>query len=510
MPTDLSLTVIVFAPLVGAMILLAMPVRTDLHRFRIRTTALFTTAVPLLVTLFDLMGAVGNAGQGSIPQPAIDSPWLRGFFFQLDYHMGADGLNLLLLFAATAVFPAIVLASWRHRERYRTYFALLLLVEVGITGAFATQDLGLFIIFFWWPVVPLALLLALSDTPGSRPAARRLLVVQTLSGAALIAAVLLLLRTTGDTTLNFSDLSTIKAASGAPGLVVETLFLAALVARMGAFPLHRWFVDGVSVASTPVAMLLAVSSLPVGGYGLVRIALAMEPQGALQLVLPLLAIALATLFWGALSARAGTQFRRVAGGALMAVGGLVILGAAVFSETSLSGALYLCFAYLFSAPLLLLVVGSICDRALLSQLLPLAGAASRAPRLRLFFALAVASLLGIPLLVGFPGILEIVVAGLVAHRYITALALLGLLILTAAFWRVGQQVFSAHPDNAEVPDVPDSRGSELYSAWILAAAAVLFGIFAGYFVPYTVQGTALVSARISAAAPAIPAHPKAK
>ncbi|MGC2191661.1 MAG: proton-conducting transporter membrane subunit [Candidatus Dormiibacterota bacterium] len=508
MPSDLSLSAIVFVPLVGALIVLTMPVRTDLHRFRVRTTALFATAVPLLVALFDLLAEVGNSGQGSIPTPSIDAPWLRGFFFQLDYHLGTDGLNMLLLVATTVIFPALVLASWRHRERYRTYFALLLLVEVGLTGAFATQDLGMFIIFLGLPILPLALLLAIGDSPGSRSVARRLLVTQSLSLAALIAGTLLLLLQTGDSTLNFVDLTTIKAASGTPGLIVETLFLAAFLLRMGAFPFHRWLVDGISEASTPVGMLLAVSSLPVGAYGLIRIAVAMEPNGALQLTVPLLALALITLFWGGLCARSAQELRRIAANTLVAVGGLVILGVATYSETSISGAVYLSFAYLFAAPLMLLVVGVICDRALLHKIQPLSGAAANSPRLRLFFMLAAASLTGIPLLVGFPAIFEIVVSGLATNRFVTAFALLGLLLLTAAWWRVGHRVFTANPDNAEVVSVADSHGSEFYSGWMLAAAAILFGIFAGYFIPYTVQGTALVSARVSAVAPAV--HAKAK
>ena len=508
MPSDLSLSFIVFAPLVGALIVLVLPVRSDLHRFRVRTTALFATALPFVVALFDLLGEVGNSSQGSIPAPAVDAPWLRGFFFQFDYHLGTDGLNMLLLVATTVIFPALVLASWRHRERYRTYFALLLLTEVGITGAFATQDLGMFIVFFGLPIVPLALLLALGGTPGSHTAARRLLVTQSLSVAALIAGTFLLLFQSGNSTLNFVTLTTVKTASGTPGLIVETLFLAAFLMRMGAFPFHRWLVDGLAEASTPVGMLLAVSSLPVGAYALVRIAVAMEPNGALQLTGPLLALALLTLFWGGFSARSAQELRRIAAHSLVAVGGLEILGVAIFSETSLSGAVYLSFAYLFAAPLLLLVVGAICDRSLLGKIQPLAGAAASSPRLRLFFMLAAASLTGVPLLVGFPAIFEIVVSGMATHRFVTAFALLGLLLLTAAWWRLGHRVFTSNPDNAEVVTVPDAHGSEFYSGWALAAAVILFGVFAGYFIPYTVHGTALVSARVAAAAPAV--HAKAK
>ncbi|HEY6537719.1 MAG TPA: hypothetical protein VI138_01605, partial [Candidatus Dormibacteraeota bacterium] len=155
MPSDITLSIVVFAPLVGALVVLAMPVSTDLHRFRIRTTALFATAAALLIALFDLFSEVTNSSQGSIPQPSIDAPWFRGFYFQLDYHLGTDGVNMLLLVATTLVFLALVLASWRQRERYRTYFALLLLTEVGVAGAFATQDLGMFIVFFGLPILPL-------------------------------------------------------------------------------------------------------------------------------------------------------------------------------------------------------------------------------------------------------------------------------------------------------------------------------------------------------------------
>jgi NADH-quinone oxidoreductase subunit M len=277
---------------------------------------------------------------------------------------------------------------------------------------------------------------------------------------------------------------------------------------MGAFPFHRWLVDGVATASTQVGMLLAVSSIPIGAYGLVRIAVSIEPTGALQLTWPLLVLALLTLFWGGLCARSAQELRRIAAYSLVAVGGLAIVGVAIFTETSISGAIYLCFAYLFAAPLLLLVVGSVCDRSLLTRLQPLAGAAGTAPRLRLFFFLAAAALTGVPLLVGFPALFEIVVSGLAAHRFVTACALLGVLLLTSAWWRLGHRVFTVNPDNAEVVEVADSHGSEFYSGWALAAAALVFGVFAGYFVPYTVQGTSLVAARVSSVATAVQSKAK--
>ncbi len=499
--SDITLTLIVFVPLVGAGIVALMPVANDLHRFRVRTTAFFAALVSLILAIFDLMAEVGAPGQGSIPQPAIDAPWLRGGLFQLDYHLGVDGLNLLLLVASSAFFLAVVLASWRRRERHRTYFACLLVVEVGINGGFASQDLGLFLIFFLIPVVPLALLVGLEGSDRARAAARRLLLLQSVAGLALLAALLLLVWRSGISSLNFSTLSTSNTPRGAAGLVIEVLILFASLARMATFPLHRWLLSGVVASSTPVGMLLAVFGLPIGGYTLVRVGVAIEPAAALQLTLPLLALGLVTLYWGALGALSCSDLRWLAGQVLVAYSGLVLLGVAIFSETSLSGAIYLCFSFCFAAPLLLLVVGAVADRGLSARVESLLGVAAGAARLRFFFALAAAALVGVPLLVGFPGILEIVVAGLVAHRFITGLGLLGLLLLTAALGRLGQRVFTQAQHQGEAAAmVADSQGSELYSAWVLGGAALLFGIFAGYFVPYTVQGTALVSARVSAAA----------
>jgi len=504
MPADISLSLIVFIPGAAALLVLALPVRSDLERFRVRTTALFATLLSLLIAIFDLLGEVGNPAQGALPQPSFDAPWLRHFFFQMDYHLGTDGLNLMLLFAVTAVFPALVLASWRHRGRYRTYFALLLVSEVALTGALATQDLLLFAIFFAMPVLPLSMLVAFGE--GGAAAGRRVLWSQSLSVAALVAAMLLLLLRSGNTTFDFLTLSTVNPLKGAPGLIVAVLLLFAFGSRMAIFPLQRWFVEGVATAPTPVGMLLSISSLPLGAYGLVRVLLDMDPVASIQLVVPLLALALITLFWGGLAARGSREPRRVAAYCLVAVGGPVLLGVAAFSETSIAGALGLAFAAALFGPLLLLVIGAVADRGGHERLKELLGAAQSAPRLRLLFTIAVASLLGVPFLAGFPALFQLLVGSFVAHRFVTALTVLGLLVLISGVWRLGAVLFwsGGAPGTTEATEVADAHGSEFYAGWILASLLVAFGISAGYFVPYTVHGTDLVAARISSYAPPPP------
>ncbi len=504
MPSDISLSLIVFIPALAACLVLVLPVRSDLERFRVRTAALFGTLLSLLIAIFDLLGEVGNPSQGALPQPSLDAPWLRHFFFQMDYHLGTDGLNLMLLFGVTAVYPALVLASWRQRERYRTYFALLLLTEVALTGALATQDLLLFAIFFALPVVPLALLVAFGED-GSR-AGRRVLWSQSLSVAALLAAILLMLLQSGNRTFDFLTLSTVNPVKGAPGLIVAVLMLFAFGSRMAIFPLQRWFVDGVSAAPTPVGMLLSISSLPLGTYGMVRVLLDMDPAAAIQLVVPLLALSLVTLFWGGLAARGSREPRRIVAYCLVALAGPVLLGVAAFSETSIAGALGMAFAVTLLGPLLLLVVGAVADRGGHERLRELLAAGGSSPRLQLLYAIAAASLLGVPFLAGFPAMFQILVGSFVAHRFVTALTVIGLLVLTSGVWRLGSGLFWRRDRSAgpEVAEVADAHGSEFYAGWLLAGLLIIFGISAGYFVPYTVHGTDLVAARISSYAPPPP------
>ena len=502
MPSDVSLSLIVFVPLAGAVVVALLPVRTDLERFRVRTGALMATALPLAIAIFDLLGEVGNPAQGAIAQPSIDAPWLRGFYFQLDYHLGVDGLSLMLLFAVTAVFPALVLTSWRMRDRTRSHFALLLLTETGLTGFLATQDLLLLVLFFWLPVLPLALLVGSGPRAGARAAGQRLLVTQSLGAGALLIAALLMLLGTGNTTFNLVTLSTVGPLKGAPGLIAAALVLFAFGSRMAVFPLQRWLLDGMAAASTPVAMLLAVGSVPLGAYGLVRVLLGIDPRGALQLVVPVLLLAVITLLWGALRAIGERDLRRATAWLLVGVSGPLLLGVISFSETSLAGALWLAFALTFTAPLLVLVAGAVAERGGGAELTSLAGRAVSAGRLKLLYAVGAAALGGVPLLAGFPGLFQVVVGSFPEHRFVTTAVVLGLGLLAYAAWRVGTGPFWAPAGDAEEADqIADARGSEFYAGWWLAAAVVVFGISAGYFVPYTVHGTDLVAARVSSMAP---------
>ncbi len=502
-PPDITLAVVVFAPLVGAGIIAVLPVETDLQRFRVRVTALGAALVSFLVCGFDFFGVLASAGLGGLPQPQEQTGWLPGIPGPVGYNLGGDGVNFPLLFVATILLVALVLASWRVRDRTRLHFGLLLFSAVGLLGALAAYDLGLLVLFFAWPVAPVVLLVRQGGGARAAAAARRLLVSWLLScGLLALAALLLALRASGHPTLDLSTLTTDLTLPRGVSTGVFALVVAACVLRMGLVPAHLPLIDAVGAAGTPVAMLTVGSGLLTGGYTLARVALDGAPRGADHLATPLLGLAVLTMLWGAFGAYAVQELRRLSGYVVVCLGGLVVLGMVGYSETSIAGALYLLLAATLAVPLLLLVVGAVTERTRTRRLAELGGCGGPAPRLSLLWVAGAAGVLGIPLLAGFPALLQVFAGTFPEHRYGVAIGCLALLVLGAALFRAGTRVFLG-PPGENVERLRDAQGSELYAGAVLVAFLLLFGLGSGRFLPYMVNGTDLVSGRLAAVAPAV-------
>ncbi|HUY60816.1 MAG TPA: proton-conducting transporter membrane subunit, partial [Candidatus Dormibacteraeota bacterium] len=504
---DVTLSLVIFAPLVGAAVIWALPARTDLERFRVRVTALAFTLIPALIATYEFLGNVAVPTQGALPQPLVNATWVGGFLVSLGYHIGTDGVNSLPLTATAIAFPILVLASWRQRARPRLYFSLLLLIEVGVVGDFAARDLGLFLIFYLWPAVPASLLLGVFGGEGAHRAARRLLAVWLLGGACLFAGALLLAVRSGRHTFSLTALTTPLALPRGVGAAVFLLLLAAALARMALVPLHTWFVDALGTASPAVAMAILLSSVPVGGYTLIRVAENAAPLAAFHLATPVLAVALLSVFWGALGAYGERDLRRLVGYAVVSLSGDVALGAVGFSETSLAGSLYLCVAIALGGGLLLLVAGALAERQRVLRLASLRGCAPRAPRLFALWVVGMATAAGLPLLAGFPGLYQVFLGTFPGDPLGVAAALLGLLVLTIALWRGAGRTFLGTPDEG-LERLRDAEGSEWYAAMALVVTLVVFGVVAGRFLGYSVNGTDLIAGRVAAVAPQpAPHHP---
>jgi proton-translocating NADH-quinone oxidoreductase chain M len=468
----LLLSGMVWLPSIGATALLFFPARTEAHWARIRS---FVQAVVAVVLGLGVLMWYGFRDQTGTYAYEETRGWLAGL--NSSYHLGVDGVSMPMLLLSSVLFVFAVLASSRVREQTREYFILLLVLETGVNGVFASLDYLLFFLFWQLQAVPMFLLVARFGGVRRLAAAWRLLAVEAVSGGLLLLAILILYFSGKTHTFDIAALHDV-AVPAASGLLITWLFFIAFALKLPVFPFHTWFIDAQSEASPPIALLLGGVGVKLAGYGLIRVN-AGEFQHATHRIMGLMVVvAVITVLWSALAALGQDHLRRLVGYVVVAHMGLVLLAAASGSTIAINGAVLMMVADGLSVALLVLVAAAVIERANTTSLRAMGGMATRMSRGAIVAMLAALAAAGFPGVLGFLGQLLILVGSYGSHRIATPLILLGLLVLTAAMvWMVQRIFFGVLPEaQARIRDLGTL---ELGSTVGLFSLLVLLGILPG-------------------------------
>ncbi|OIV39283.1 NADH-quinone oxidoreductase subunit M [Mangrovactinospora gilvigrisea] len=464
-PTVLSvlLALLPAVPLAGS--LAALSPRTTPRRLGPAATGLTLLLAIAVAAGYDY-GRHGLQGQ-------TDASWIPSLGVR--FHLGVDGISLpLLVLTALLTFLCAVHAERRppHGPGARPRTGLLLVLEAGMIGTFAAQDLILFFLAFEFVLIPMYLLIArwgddgapvagrhpakeaLRAPPGPAQGAANRFLLYTLLGSVLMLVGFLLVGLHAGT----FDMPALAARHGA-GLGHGTQLAAALLIGIGLavkapmWPLHSWLPDAHTAAPTIGSVLLAGVLLKMGTYGLVRILVPEVPYGTRQLAPYLAAFGVVGILWGALVCldmvrRRAADLKRIIAYSSIGHMGFVLLGIATLTPAGLNGALFANIGHGLITGLLFFLVGAVKERYGSADLAVLedgsdAGAAlyRRAPRLGGLLALGAIAGLGLPGLAGFWGELLALLGSFHAdpalgHRttYLVLMALGGLgTLLTAGY-----------------------------------------------------------------------------
>ncbi|MBV9389060.1 MAG: NADH-quinone oxidoreductase subunit M [Chroococcidiopsidaceae cyanobacterium CP_BM_ER_R8_30] len=324
------LSALIWLPVLGAALVGFWP-GLSASRARFLALAVASSLLVWTVVLFS---------QFDISNPAIQFselfPWIETL--GLNYHLGVDGLSLPLLALAGILTWIAIYSSNESVERPRLYYALILSVNAGIVGGFLAQNLLLFILFYELELIPFYLLIAIwGGTPQRGYAAMKFLIYTAVSGILILAAFLGLAWLSGSSTFDYKAIIT----AGLPlttQLILLTMLLVGFGIKIPLVPLHTWLPDAYVEASPPVAILLGGILAKLGTYGLVRFGLGLFPE-TWALVAPGLAIIGAiSAVYGALTAIAQKDIKRMVAYSSIGHMGYVLLGAAAATEISLIGA----------------------------------------------------------------------------------------------------------------------------------------------------------------------------
>ena len=465
----LLLSGMIWVPAIAAIGLLFFPARTDAHRARIRSFVLAAMFVVLALGVLMWYGFRDQTGAFAYEETR---GWLPGL--GSSYHLGVDGVSMPLLLLSAFLFVFAGLASSRVREQSKEYFMLLLLLETGVNGVFASLDYLVFFLFWQLQAVPMFLLIARFGGARRINAAWRFLAVDLAGSALLLLAILILYFRSPVRTFDMVTLHDVNLPVAIAG-VVTWLFFIAFALKLPVVPLHGWFIDGQAQAPAAIALILAGLVVKLGGYGIIRVDVGEFQVPFHRIVGAVVVIALVTVLWSAIAALAEDDLRRLIGYVVMSHMGLVLLAAASAAPVALNGAVLMMVADGLTAALLVLLAVAIAERANTSSIAALGGLAARMGRGAALWVLAALAAVGFPGLAGFVSLLLIVIGTYPTHRLATPVALLGVLVVAGAMvWAVQRTLFGPLPER--FARVRDLGTLELANSVGLTGLIVLLGV----------------------------------
>jgi NADH-quinone oxidoreductase subunit M len=465
------LSLVTFAPLAGALLLVLLP-RRD------RDIRIFSLVVSLLTFVLSLHLPVYFHRAHAGFQYDVDKPWISSP--NIHYHMGIDGISLWLVVLTTFLTPLCVLISWKSvHDRVKEFFIILLILETALIGVFTSLDLFLFYFFWEATLIPMALLIGIFGHERKVYAAVKFFMYTMIASVFMLAAILWLYAHTRS--FDFVVIRDQIGRGAVPSFpaAAQWLFLGFFVAfavKVPLFPFHTWLPDAHVEAPTAGSVLLAGVLLKMGTYGMLRFNLGLFPEQSRRNASWVIVLALIGIIYGALVALVQPNMKKLIAYSSVSHLGFVVLGIFSFTQAGLNGAMFVMLAHGISTGALFMLAGILHERRHTYEISEFGGLAAPMPVYAASYLFIVLASVGLPLLNGFVG------EFLVLSGAFQARAIYGILAATGVIWSAGyllwmyQRVFFGkvtHPVNNSLPDL---FGFEKAAIWPCAVAALVMGV----------------------------------
>jgi len=487
------LSVILALPMAGALLVLVLPEGAT------RTIKLVGLAASLLsfivsVRLFLLFDE-------TLPgmQFVEKVTWIASL--DISYHLGIDGIALLLVVLTTFLTPIALLASWDSiRSQLKAYVALMLLLEVGTLGVFVSLDMFLFYVFWEFMLIPMYFIIGIWGG-GERIYAAVKFFLYTMAGSLLMLVAIIWLAYYASTqpggAFTTNLLTLYGVAPSIPAQLQVWMFLAftlSFAIKVPLFPLHTWLPDAHVQAPTAGSVILAGILLKMGTYGLVRFCLPLFPHATVTFLPYVALLAVVGIIYGALVSMVQPDLKKLVAYSSVSHLGFVVLGIFAINPEAMQGSVIQMVSHGLSTGALFLLVGMIYDRRHTRLIKDYGGLARSMPVFAAFFMVVALSSAGLPGLNGFVGEF-LILLGSFNSTYLgtPAFAIAGALgvILAAVYLLWGyQRVFFGKVDHAENKALADLTPRE----WAVLVPVVVFIVWIGVY-PRTFLGKSELASR---------------
>lgn len=401
---------------------------------------------------------------------------------QIDFHIGVDGISVGMILLTAVVVMAGVLVSWKQEKWNKEFFFLLILLSMGAYGFFISLDLFTLFFFLEVAVIPKFMLIGIWGS-GKKEYSAMKLALMLMGGSALVFVGLVGLyfntNINGHHSFSFLEIVNLNIPIATQRIFFPFLFIGFGVFT-ALFPFHTWVPDGHSSAPTAASMFLAGISMKLGGYGCLRVATLLMPEGAKEYSWIIIVLSTIAIIYGAFATMMQKDLKYINAYSSISHVGFVLLGIGMLTRTALAGAVMQMISHGLITALFFAAIGMIYERTHTRDMAKLGGLLKVMPFISTIFVLAGLASLGLPGFSGFVAEMTVFMGAWektdTLYRIATILACASIVVTAVYILRAVGKAIMGPLESGDHATLADARWNEKLAAALLIAGIVIIGV----------------------------------
>ena len=402
------------------------------------------------------------------------SSWIQRF--NVNYHLGVDGISLWLVLLTAFINVIVVIAGWEViTKRVNQYMASFMILSGLMIGVFVALDGMLFYVFFEATLIPMYLIIGIWGGPNKIYAAFKFFLYTLLGSLMMLLSVIYLYNKAGG---SFDILVWQQLPLGG---TIQTLlffaFFAAFAVKVPMWPIHTWLPDVHVEAPTGGSVVLAAIMLKLGAYGFLRFSLPILPDASREWAWLMITLSVIAIIYVGLVALVQRDMKKLVAYSSVLQMGLMTLGFFLFNDLGVSGGIVLMIAHGFVSAGMFLCIGVLYDRVHSREISSYGGVVSRMPKFAAFALLFSMANCGLPATAGFVGEWMVILASVRSNFWLGAAAATALITGAAYTLWMYKRVYLGPVVNDQVKAMVDINKREFLMLALLAIAVLYMGIY---------------------------------